>query len=442
MNGIMKALAVSLGFFIPISTFMTNIVLAALLVLWSRWSNVKKLPQLWQQFSVLKAIALFLAVVGIGCVYSIGSSHDILYSLKKSAKLLTIFILLPLFFEKEWRIRAYWAFLGAVGLTVLFALLDHLQLYQLPKMLFHVEPKRPDVFKDTLYTALLVAMGTFMAAELADAYRTRLRYLLGLSIFVALSTYSMLWVNTGRSGQLIFCSLWCLFCMRVWRLRGLGWGIAGLLVTLTLAWFTPTSRFSERWIEVFDAIHVKVEQRTGYLPLNETKMLAGGSVQALAPAESNTTTGSTNIRLNVWREGWRMMQERPWFGWGTGSFQILATKAAANQQGIIHASVARNPHNQYLNIGIQQGILGLCALLFLFTCLLKASWQLPRIESILLQGSVVAMLIGCLGNSWLTDFTTGYLFIWFVSVTIAAGRQNKATGRQNKIEGEMHVFHV
>lgn len=436
MNNMMKALAVSLGFFIPISTFMTNVVLGLLLVLWSRWSNVKQLPQLWKEFSTLKGVALFLGVVGIGCLYSIGSAQDILYSLKKSAKLLSVFILLPLFFERQWRMRAYWAFLAAVGLTVLFALLEHLQLYHLPKGLFHVEPTRPDVFKDTLYTALLVAMGTFAAAQLISEYQTRIKWVIGLGAFVALSTYSMLWVNTGRSGQLIFVSLWCLFCFRVWRFKGLCWGSASLLAILALAWVSPASSFSERWTEVFDAVRFKIEHMAEQkLPRDVIiSPVEDLSVQlAEAPNEvPDVATGSTAIRLNIWKEGLGMMKTRPWFGSGTGSFQTLAANAATEQADTVHASVAKNPHNQYLNIGIQQGIVGLCALLGLFGCLLKASCKLPRVESGLLQGIVVAMAIGCLGNSWLTDFTSGYLFVWLVSVTIAAGCQNN-------IRGEGHV---
>lgn len=429
MTDLMKALAVSLGFFIPISTFMTNIVLALLLVLWSRWANVKQLPQLWKQFSALKGIVLFLGVVGIACLYSIGSLQDILYSLKKSAKLLSIFILLPLFSEKTWRMRAYGAFLAAVALTVLFALLDHLHWYRLPKAYFHLEPTRPDVFKDTLYTAFLVAMGTFVAAELVYEYRKRFPWALGLSIFVVLSTYAMLWVNTGRSGQLIFLGLWSLFCLRVWGWKGLCWGAASLSVILALAWAAPNSRFSERWIEVFNAVHAKISPRLQSDQIAHQNLTSSIPSAVDKPAES---MGSTAIRLTVWREGLRMIEKRPWFGWGTGSFQSLLTSIAAESQESIHASVAKNPHNQYLNIGIQQGVLGLCALLFLFGCLLRVSRKLPRIESALLQGTVAAMAIGCLGNSWLTDFTSGYLFIWLVSVTVAAGGQNN-------LKGEKHV---
>jgi O-antigen ligase len=423
MNNLMKMLAVSLGFFIPTSTFMTNMVLVALLVLWSRWSNIKKLPQLWQQCSALKAIVLFLGIVSIGCLYSIGSSQEILYSLKKSAKLLIIFMLLPLFVERQWRIRAYWAFLAAVALTVLFAFLEHLHWYCLPKALFHVNAERPDVFKDTLYTTLLVAMGTFVAAQLVNEYRARVKLVVGLGIFVTFSTYVMLWVNTGRSGQLIFMGLWCLFCYGVWRIKGLFLGGAGLFVILTLAWVTPTSRFSDLWLEVFDAIHPKVEQRVEWLAVEQPAYN-----KTIEEASAATVMCSTDIRLSIWQAGLHMMKKRPWFGWGTGSFEALAAKAAEDQHVLIDPSVARNPHNQYLNIGIQQGILGLCALLCLFGCLLKVSRQLPPVESGVLQGTLFAMAIGCLGNSWLTDFTSGYLFIWLVSVTIAAGYQNKTRG--------------
>jgi hypothetical protein len=390
----------------------------------------------FRRFSALKALVLFLGIVGVGCVYSIGSSQEILYSLKKSAKLLAIFILLPLFFERQWRIRAYWAFLLAVGLTVLFAFFDHLHWYRFPKALFHVNAERTDVFKDTLYTALLVAMGTFVAAQLANEYRARLKWVIGLGIFVALSTYAMLWVSTGRSGQLIFMSLWCLFCHRVWRIKGLFLGGASLLVILTLAWMTPTSRFSSLWLEVLDSVRPKIEQIMAHPAGKKTTGGLHAIVIDTVETPPSTIMRSTDIRLSVWKEGLNMMKERPWFGWGTGSFQVLAApKAGEAQQALLDPSVVRNPHNQYLNIGIQQGVLGLFALLYLFRCLLKASRQLPPVESGLLQGILLTMAIGCLGNSWLTDFTSGYLFIWLVSVTIAAGYQNK-------IRGEGHVSDV
>jgi O-antigen ligase len=403
MNSMMKSLAVSLGFFIPISTFMTNIVLALLLILWSRWSNIKKLPQLWRQFPVLKGVAILLGVLGLGCLYSVGNAGDILYSLKKSAKLLAFFILLPLFSEKQWRLRACWAFLAAVGLTLLLAVLEQTQAYDLPKHLFHVEPTRPDVFKDSLYTALLVAMGTFVAAQLLVEYRTRRYWSVFLSLFIALGTYSLFWINTGRSGQVIFIGLWCLFSYRVWRISGLVWGGVAIALIAALAWVSPSTRFAELWMEVFYAVR--------------PKMVVAIAPQIPETAKTVETRGSTEIRLNVWRAGLRMMQERPWFGWGTGSFQQLAAK----QPDFLDSSVARNPHNQYLNIGIQQGFFGLCVLFFFFGLLLKNSWQLPPIESGLLQGILLAMVIGCLGNSWLTDFTSGYLFIWLASISVAGG---------------------
>ncbi|MEY3182645.1 MAG: hypothetical protein RLZ35_630 [Pseudomonadota bacterium] len=444
MKTIMKTLAVSLGFFIPVSTFMTNIVLAMLLILSARWSYVKQFPALLRQFSPLKGILLFLGVIGLGCLYSIGTHAEIMYSLKKSGKLLAPFILLPLFFEKEWRIKAYWAFISAVALTVILAWFHHQEWYFFPKALFHVHPDRSEVFKDSLYTAFIVAMGTFVAAQLTKEYQGRIKWLIGLSVFVAFSTYTVFWVNSGRTGQLILVSLWCLFCYNAWRFKGLCVGATLLAIILTVAWNTPTSRFSFLWKEVFTAIQPKIDMLIS-TPKNITTHssypLIASSENGLKNSmtdETKTTPrimGSTEIRLSIWKESLKMLIQRPWFGWGTGSFQQLVAEANKAQEGLVDPAVARNPHNQYLNIAIQQGLLGLGACLFLFMALLKISWILPRVESGILQGILIAMAIGCLGNSWLSDFTSGYLFIWLVSITVASGYQ-KTT------QGHVHVSSV
>jgi O-antigen ligase len=84
----------------------------------------------------------------------------------------------------------------------------------------------------------------------------------------------------------------------------------------------------------------------------------------------------------------------------------------AEEKGLM---TTNNPHNEYLNILIQVGLLGLGVFLgFLYT-LFKASLMLKSPSQWFAQGLVLAMAVGCLANSWIMDFTSGYFFVMLIA---------------------------
>ena len=72
-----------------------------------------------------------------------------------------------------------------------------------------------------------------------------------------------------------------------------------------------------------------------------------------------------------------------------------------------------NPHDEYLNIAIQLGILGLAAMLYLFYCEWRLAPALPTVaERELARALVITFAIGCAFNSLLMDHAEGLLFAW------------------------------
>lgn len=105
-------------------------------------------------------------------------------------------------------------------------------------------------------------------------------------------------------------------------------------------------------------------------------------------------------RLDNWRVALNLTQARPLQGWGIGSYPLAQTQEFANKHSqspnIIRQfgpSLTENPHNAYLQIAAEQGLIGLglylsILVLFFFT----AARALPRLE----KGLRMFTLIGAI----------------------------------------------
>ena len=94
-----------------------------------------------------------------------------------------------------------------------------------------------------------------------------------------------------------------------------------------------------------------------------------------------------------------------------------SSKAYADQTNGTGLEPSVNPHNEYLLIGVQTGLVGLVLLLHLFW----QHWRLaPRLatplETHLARGLLLTIAVGCLFNSLLLDHTEGLLFAWMTGL--------------------------
>ena len=122
---------------------------------------------------------------------------------------------------------------------------------------------------------------------------------------------------------------------------------------------------------------------------------------------------STAYRLAFYRNSLAIMAKHPMLGVGTGGYP----KAYADQTRGTGLEPSRNPHNEYLLIGVQTGLIGLALLLNLFW----QHWRLaPRLatpfETHLSRGLLLTFVVGCLFNSLLLDHTEGLLFAWMTGL--------------------------
>ena len=137
---------------------------------------------------------------------------------------------------------------------------------------------------------------------------------------------------------------------------------------------------------------------------------------------------SVGLRLEFYHNSFKLFKEHPWIGTGTGSFAQDYLAVAENKQ-----FATQNPHNEYLNIAVQFGLLGMVILLSLFIVHAWASFRLQGIRQYFAQAVLVSIAVGSLFNSWLMDVTQGCFYVIFTALLFAglSYKSEKITFKSN-----------
>ncbi|MCR4313759.1 MAG: tetratricopeptide repeat protein [Candidatus Uhrbacteria bacterium] len=90
---------------------------------------------------------------------------------------------------------------------------------------------------------------------------------------------------------------------------------------------------------------------------------------------------SSNGRFTVWGIAWQGFFERPWLGWGLEQFQYVFLRFYDSCLGSVSCGLETwfdKPHNRYLEILIEAGVVGLLAYLSIFFVTLLQFWKSVR----------------------------------------------------------------
>jgi O-antigen ligase len=134
--------------------------------------------------------------------------------------------------------------------------------------------------------------------------------------------------------------------------------------------------------------------------------------------------GAMSGRVEIWAAGWRAAQDRPVLGAGAGAFAAAVAPLIGPGQA---------PHNVFLAILVEQGMVGLCA----FGALLAGcGWGMYRMAPIERKvWAVVAFiwLVGAMSLGWQYRKITWLMFgLIAAQAAIATVRGRKAEPRENR----------
>jgi O-antigen ligase len=370
-----RILLIGIGFSLPISTAVTNILLVLLMIylavdLAYKYLN-KNYIKVWHPLSI--AAGLLLLMLAVGSIYSPAAPEQIIDNIKQYKEFLLIPIFLYLFQDnmaKNWGLQAFLiAILITLGLSYLIALTGY-SLYGI----IQGEPDNAFVFKNHITQGTLMALAAYFIAILGY-YKKNYWYFL----IAALMVYNVLFLTQGRSGYLMLA---CLGLVLGWQI--LHW--RGFLIASVIVLILGLGSY-----HVSDTVQQRVD-----------KVVAGWQHQA-------GELDSIQLRLEFMQYSWQLWQQRPIFGFGTGSF----IQSYANMQP---SHLTNNPHNEYLMIMVQWGMVGLGIFLWFIYLLWYLIRFLPQPQQKLAVGLFVTVAVGCVFNSFFLDFTEGHSFAYLIGI--------------------------
>lgn len=400
-----ESAALLLALAIPVSVALDNILMAFLLIL----GLLGYIPATWRKLRshpVARASILLFLALGAGCLYGDTPIKDASGMLGKYADLAFVPLLLVIFQNARLRDRAWLVFLATMALTALLSWLVYLQLMPMFSWMWKsITVDNPAIFRGQITQNILMGFASYVlivrAVKAADI-RARLGYVL----LAALTVSSVLFLVQGRIGYLILLStlLWLGFHAMKQRFnsgkKSFAWihGIATLTLLPLSLWLV---------YQVVPRLHQRVD-----LTISE--------YQAWYPHSGQLT--SIGERLEFYYNTAGIILANPLLGTGTGGFAA----AYAQQAKLSSVTATTNPHNEYLHLTVQLGILGgLLFLYLLYTQWRSASAMQGKNEFELAAGLTLTLAVTSLVNTPLMDHSEGLFFAYMSALCFAPLMQGK-----------------
>jgi len=366
-------------FFIPFSTSLLGVTAILACICWILSDRFLLLPVFIRgNISVLLAILLLLLLTA-GLLYTPVPFGEAVLYLKKYRELLIFGVVVSLFYRNDLAAdRAQRSFIGGCCILLLSSYLMYFSL--LPTQKFG-------------YSLVHHITHSFFMAILAfwclhQCFESK-KYIYHWLILFLITTINLFFIAPGRTGMLVYLILIPLAIFQRLPLRK-SLPIALLISALLALTYTTSHNFSSRVSE---------------------------ALQEMKTYHSTSSRTSLGMRFDWWQNSIDLIIERPVFGYGTGSFQAAQSDLIKKQKSQTQPS--DNPHNEYLLIGVQTGLVGMAVFIALLLSQFLYSFQLRPPQRYLLQGVVISMASGCLMNSFLFDSHQGHFYAILTALLIA-----------------------
>ena len=379
-----QTLIIGLAFIIPISTSLTTILMMLILLTWLLSGDLKNKMQFYFTHPLSVSILLLLGLSLMGMLYTTASLTQGLETTKEYLRLAYIPVLMFYLRESSVQKNVAKAFVLAMVVTLI---LGYLKVYA--HVPIGLKYTMGAVFKSHIKTSYLMAIAAFILS--IYAYQNpKHRLIIGVVVIAML--YYLFFMSFGRIGHLTVLLLGLAWGWYHCRLKGILIMLGSLLVLLAITYATS---------DVF-------AQRVDILEKDWIAYQKGGK----AVAES-----SMGSRAMFYKTSTLIFLQHPLIGVGTGGFEKAYTDYYVGQNISL---LTDNPHNQYLKIMVELGVLGLLALFWLLYQPWRLSYQYEKEHRLLIQGILLSFYAGCLLNTWLCDFVESYFYLIFCATAFAS----------------------
>lgn len=338
---------------------------------------------------------LLMAWMVLSLLWSHASLQNTFVGIWKYRKLLYVPLMVMLFAEAVWRDIAIKAWLAAAVVLMLYSLIR-----LLPDPIgdgqMGVHPALP--LSTYSYISLGFVLIPALTLGLAWMMRAKAATEKGFGAMIALLTVAfVVLAQQGRTTYVTLTALLILFVLSHLKSKQKWLAMAAILIVAASVGLFST----------------KVQNR-----VNE--VIADSRVD-----QTTETISSSGLRIGFWRTTADIVKHNPILGTGMGTWADEYRKYVVSTPNTPKISpLGGNPHQEYLLMASQLGLIGLALFLTWLARCIFASKELPNNERIAAQSLLIAFIVSCFFNSTLFDSATGHFYCIGLGI-LFAGYKNQ-----------------
>jgi len=348
-----------------------------------------------EPFSIAAFLLVFIAY--LSCFWGISDYHEELAHAEKYSKLLYLPILAAGFTNKKTRVFCIQVFLLA---SVFVCVISICKKWMIDSSFISAVGKEPPdpgkVFHNHIVTGYMMAFAAYLSGLFAiknKGIKQIIYLLLGL-----LLSFQVLFINTGRTGYVIYFILFVLLLMQCFSSKRVFLSLMIYSLIIGIVLIKVPSVLSTGMTEAIQNIrHYKIDNK-------------------------NTSVG---FRLQFHEYAKKLFLDSPYIGQGAAGF---AAHYRIENPIPARGRPVHEPHSQYWLIASEFGMVGLLALAYLFISLLIVGSKLIEMKPVLI-GLLIPFFFANLTDSFLTNTGIGYLFIFFSALCLGEYVENKLNSR-------------
>jgi O-antigen ligase len=386
IDSINSYLLILVAFFLPLTVFGGNFFAVLIFLLWIIKADFKSDFHRLKNNKLIIAVFLYLLVYVIALLWTADMESG-LYTLRKQLK----FLFIPIFmlFVKREHVKYYiLAFLASMSLSEIWSygiFFEFLPLYGGATLIDPI-PLMSHITYNPFLAIAIYLLSYYVLFDNSISKLKRITY----SFFIITMSINI-FITGGRAGQVMYFAM---------------------LVILVFQYF-PKNIFKAALTSLFVLV---ITSSTFYLNSKIFSDRVDAAVKELSDYK-NHTYSATGIRISAAINSWTIIKENPVIGVGTGDYKNEFIQASIkNKMGLENMLVIHNPHNMYVLILVQFGLLGLLALLYMFyvqiTIAKNSNEEFVRKIGVALP---LLYLLIMLSDSYLMVHMTGLLFIFISS---------------------------
>lgn len=375
----------------PLTVSLANLVIVIIVLLWLCSGDYKtKYNEIISSKLLISSIVFYiLHIIGMFWTEDLEWGFHILH------KMWYFLLLLPVLYtivNKEYTKYYIYAFLVAIALTEILSYLVWFEVIgEFRKAYFN----NPTPFMSHVSYNPFLAFAIYLVIHEILFNKELKRLMLGLYSFLSVAMIFNMFITQGRAGQIAFFALMAILILQYFT----GQRIKALIAILI---FIPAV-----FITAYQ-ISPNFEQRVN-LAIDE---IVNYDVRTVS--RDQVVNSSVGVRLLFSFNSWEIIKENALLGVGTGDFPNEYKKISLRDSP--GAPYANNPHNMYVLVLVQLGIVGLLSMLSILYYQIKLSFaQSNKFFRDVGFALPFLFLVIMWSDSYLLGHFTGLLFVFFSS---------------------------